>query len=378
MISIFYLRHLNINPSYNVLFNALQKFVSPDLRILNVNDLTVDQIKRYASDSALLVVDNSLFMGKAYQRNSLSTVFIPNWKGQYFYEEVLEMLLEQAAVPRLYVASGWDLHWPGPEIERILARIDALAWMFEKRPVVLEEVQPQYRDSWMQRHDDPLENWHAVRHTVATRIELIHSLAFDEFYVPPKGKVWDVCIAGVRYSTRQIARQEVSRTDLCVAPYAKADAAATYTMRFLSRFVKPAAASQGWIRWRHQNQRILSSRSRMNFVCGSGLLYPVRKFFEIPAYQSVMVAMPCLGFNDYGFVDGINSVATAPEDAGRCLQDLKKNPRLQEQLRTRAFEVVQRLHTAEQRAQHLIECARRLLTGTLKGAQFVEGQFEIY
>ncbi len=120
------------------------------------------------------------------------------------------------------------------------------------------------------------------------------------------------------------------------------------------------------------------ARSRISFVCGSGYKYAVRKFFEIPAARSAMIAYPCVGFEDYGFVDGENVIVALPEDAGHAARSLANNGSLRERLTKNAWEMVGRLHSAEKRVSDLLECMKRIEKGSLKGAQFINGKYEIY
>src|SRR6185295_2582640 len=104
------------------------------------------------------------------------------------------------------------------------------------------------------------------------------------------------------------------------------------------------------------NQRFLVSASRLNFVCGSGYRYPVRKFFEVPAGLSALICYPSTGFSDYGFVDGTNAVVTMPEDFGRAARLLLADGDRCARLAGNGFELARRLHSAERRADDLLAC----------------------
>jgi len=55
-------------------------------------------------------------------------------------------------------------------------------------------------------------------------------------------------------------------------------------------------------------------RARYGYTCGSVCRMAIGKFFEFPAAGCVLVAQPCHGFADLGFVDGVNAIASAGAD----------------------------------------------------------------
>lgn len=55
-------------------------------------------------------------------------------------------------------------------------------------------------------------------------------------------------------------------------------------------------------------------RARFGYTCGSVCRMAIGKFFEFPAAGCVLVAQPCHGFADLGFVDGVNAVVSAGAD----------------------------------------------------------------
>ena len=132
-----------------------------------------------------------------------------------------------------------------------------------------------------------------------------------------------------------------------------------------------------FIRTRQLSQHFFVSRSKLCFVCGSGIKYPVFKFFEIPAAHSLMLAYPFPGMDDYGFRNGSNVIYTLPEDAGKNATTFLKNNTLMEKIIDNASNLIYTNHRIVHRINSLLTCCEYILKGTLKNAQFINGNFEI-
>ena len=376
MITVFYAKANSINPSYTILYDELSRRRESDLRVLDVSSLSEEEVGRYARASDLVVVDNFVRAAPDLDPAGLHSVTLGNWRGAEFYARAWE-IASTAGAPLLYVASGWDLHWPGPDLERLLPRLSAIAWLFERRPVAREEVPPAYRDPWMEGHADPIENWEKVRSRVATRIELIHTISPYEFRPAAARPLWDVCIAGATYRPRVLADASAREAGLAIAPFRRADSAILRATARLPFFIGNFYASRLRNRVRQASQRLFTARSAINFVCGSGYRYPVRKFFEIPAVRSALLCYPCTGMRDYGFVAGEHYLEVAPEGFGREAKKLLAEPNRRERMIEKAAAMVRRLHSVGRRASDLIECMRRMRAGRLRVARFHEGEFVI-
>ncbi len=376
MITVFYAKSNSINPSYTVLYEELSRREESDLRVVDVSSSSIEEIERHSKSSELVVVDNFIRAAPALNPTGLSSVMLKNWRGQDFYNSVWQAVTT-AGTPVLYIASGWDLHWPGHNLEELLPQLAGIAWLYERKPTTLAEVPLSYRDAWMANQTDPMSNWEAVRSKVGIRIELIHSLGVDEFVSAPAKPSWDVCIAGDTYRPRVLADESARKAGLRVAPIRKADAAILFATGKLPAVAGNRVAALVRNRARQFGQRHFTQRSATNFVCGSGYNYPVRKFFEIPAAYSALIAYPCTGMRDYGFVDGEHYVEIAPEDYGREAQRLREDDTRRCKMAQKAWEMVSRLHSTTKRVDDLVECTRRMAAGRLRLAQFRDGEFII-
>ena len=269
-----------------------------------------------------------------------------------------------------------DLRLPAL-LEKMKGKVHAMAWMFEKRPLSTEDVPLQYRDRWLTALHDPFGTWNLIREMVPVRIELPFSIGPKEFAKRSHHPMWDTCVPGASYATRVLATRSIRQNGLSRAP-ARFVGQGTHAISMALAKLAPAEpASLATIRLYHVGQRALVSASEIVFVCGSGLAFATRKFFEMPALQIPMIAYPCIGFRDYGFDDGVNVVATLPEDAGKNAKWLHSNPAKAERIAIEGQQLIKRAHAVETRIAQFTECLRRLDRGALRCAEFRGGEFQI-
>ena len=124
--------------------------------------------------------------------------------------------------------------------------------------------------------------------------------------------------------------------------------------------------------------RYMISLSSVSFTCGSELKFFVRKFIEVPAFRSAMLAYPSNNFRDYGFEDGVHYLHAYPEETGEKARFLLNNKSFADKLVKNAWELVALQHTASERVNQVLSCIHFFLQGKMKGAEYNKGKFEIY
>ena len=117
---------------------------------------------------------------------------------------------------------------------------------------------------------------------------------------------------------------------------------------------------------------------RMGFTCGSGYMYFVRKFFEIPASGSVLLGYAPGFAKDYGFINEHNYLFSTPEEVVSNIHFLKKNPLLQKKIREKGFELIEEKHTSRKRAEQFIFALEEFVKNPYKEARFSEGNYTIF
>lgn len=375
---ILYAPFLSINAGFPHLLGYFGSGAIPSIATLDVTRATAAELQIALQAAEVVVIDQSV-TNAATWTNANSNIYyhILDVRPPEHYREVMHRVLA-APVARVLLSNS-DLHdTREPALQEWLApHLDALFWLFEKEPPSLDEIPPQYREPWMEGVGCPRALWRDVARRFPVRVEAWFALAEEEVMSTRRRAIWQVAVPGAPYRTRTAAARSFAHAGLRQAPF-----------RPLSKLLKGAglaiqktgvssARSRALLRAHWQLQSQVLGRSTVSFVCGSGLRYPVRKFLEVPAQRSVLLAYPCVGLEDFGFKDGFNAVFTSPEDAGSAAAALMQNESLRTSLTATAVETVQRLHTVPRRAADLAECLLRLQHGTLKGAQFVEGRFQI-
>ena len=378
MITLFYARFAYINPGVPLFLQALQDNPPEGMRVVNVSERTPDEIGHLAAESSTIAIDQSIENAATWADPAQFSVYrIRGGLPMSFFAEISERLWNSDAA-KLFV-SNFDLHdlrLPAL-LEKMKGKVQAISWMFEKRPRSLDAVPPQYRDRWLTSQHDPLGTWNLVREIVPVRIELPFSIAPAEFSPRSRRFLWDVCVPGTSYSTRVLATRSLKKAGLSRAPARFVGRVTAALALALEQLAPVEAGSLVTIHLYHIGLRAVVRASEIVFVCGSGLAFATRKFFEMPALEIPVIAYPCVGFEDYGFSDGINVVATIPEDAGKNAKWLRDNPSQAERIASEGQRLIGQVHSVEVRVKQFVECLRRLDRGTLHRAEFHGGQFEI-
>jgi glycosyl transferase family 1 len=123
--------------------------------------------------------------------------------------------------------------------------------------------------------------------------------------------------------------------------------------------------------------RAIVESCRYAYTCGSGLRYPVRKFFEIPALGAVLVCEPCAGFSELGFRNGENAIASAPDQVVSVARALEADPENAQSIASAGRELVWREHSSAARARQLLACLLRVSGGQFRGARWRAGRLEL-
>jgi len=365
-IKLFYADWYNINDTYN-LFPAYLKHFN-DFQTINVNDKKYEDIKKELASTAFLILDHSIFAAGKYQKNKTINLYMKKYKGNDFYESIWNLLVN-AKCKKVYIASGWDLHWTSLEqSEEVIKSFDGIAWMFEKKPTAFLDIPENFRDSWMFSHRCPLENWNVIRKGIPSRFELTHFISNKS---KKKFKVWDITVPGVTYQTRATFKQKIIQDKtISMAPY---DKLLTIGNLILSDQLRYAN-----IRFRKQLQEFLVSHSKLTFVCGSGYNYPVRKFFEVAVSNSLLLALPFNGFSDFGFIKDKNCIVADLSDPQKQVKDLLKSDKYINLLSNNLQRDIFSKHNIHKRSLEFIKFIKHMYNDQNVVAEFKNGEFEYF
>lgn len=389
MILTFFAGIHNINVTYPEFMAELMRRRGDGLEVVNVNHATLEDIRRAIGKARLLVLDNSLYMAAINQAAAgpgLRGAVVLDGKAPSFYREAIDVVLT-APQPKVFVASGWDLHWRADYLDQLKGRVQALAWMYDKPPMSFSAVPERYRDPWMDvesgigstefRLTDPVAVWNETAECFPIHIELPHAVTASELFLGDAKRRWQVSMPGVSYTTRVVGLASLRTAGLRIGPFERRDSLVTRAAMRAESLLGSRRASRWWIAARAWNQRSLLRGSQVGCTCGSGVMYDVRKFYEIPAAGCALVCYADAHLANLGFVNGKTCVYANPEDYGREVRRLLSRPDELESIRRAGFEMVRELHSMEKRVSDFVKCLRWMDQGRLSHASFVDGRYEI-
>ena len=123
--------------------------------------------------------------------------------------------------------------------------------------------------------------------------------------------------------------------------------------------------------------RVNIEKSRYAFTCGSALDIPIRKFYEIPALGTLLLCVPCKGFNELGFEDGRNCRAIKPSNLYEAIMELEGNSSLAESIASNGRNLVWKSHTASSRALQILMGCNAIKNRKFKGSSWINGEFNL-
>jgi hypothetical protein len=117
--------------------------------------------------------------------------------------------------------------------------------------------------------------------------------------------------------------------------------------------------------------------ARYAYTDGSGVDYPIRKFFEMPALGTVLLCTPCAGFEDLGFSDRKNAVVVSPDGIDKAVEWLRKSPAQAQQIADAGRKLIWERHSLHARAEQLARCLKSISDGRFLGSHWDKGEFVV-
>lgn|GEM_PF-699381 len=213
--------------------------------------------------------------------------------------------------------------------------------------------------------------WNFIQNKRARLISLPGFVSETEFgWSPLDGRRFAWSVAGARYWARNEVAVALTRLGI---PWT--GRRLSLALSVLERLgFRPLARPLVCQAFREQFRKIIES-SKYSFTCGSGVGYPVRKFFEIPAVGAVLVCMPCNGFRALGFEHLVNTVVCQPSEIGEVHQSLENDPEKAQAIADAGRELVWRKHTVAARALQLKETFESICSGRFAGSYWDSGDY---
>lgn len=202
---------------------------------------------------------------------------------------------------------------------------------------------------------------------------LPHCLETTEFLeIPAKRKSLDVAVMGADYWFRRRTREWCKTTGHSCQSM----------MNPLNRLVTDYLLRYGGIferMWRDRFVRFVRA-AHVAVTCDATIGYPLRKFFEIPAFGAPLAALFFRDPEALGFVDGETCFHLDPDRMDR-IADLVRASRAGDETMRRVArdgqEMVRQRHTVDVRAAQLAAICEAAATGTLRGTVWRGGRMHV-
>lgn len=380
MVTIFYSRiYYYVSSFHPRLLNTLQEKSHKQIQFVDVSNNTIAQIETYVEKSETVIIDNSIIWCILKESNKDFNFYIQLYNKQFdalHFKSVADYLFD------VKKKKGFWFHGDSHGIDvsnskRMDGLLEYKERIIKNTDIVIVAIHPnkfeasldsKYLDNNFLQLPNPALNIADITKNKII-IEIPHCVEIKEA-ISCKKK-WEVCIPGVSYKTRKIAEASLNAVNLKILPFKKISKLKYYFDVIVNKFLSTITRNELGYKF----IRRLSASSKINFICGSGYKYFVRKFLEIPLYNTAMVCYPVKDMEDYGFVNGKHAIFCNPEDVGEASANLLKNPALIDELAKNAFTLVSEKHTVTARAAQLIKALELLAEDKLVGGYFKAGEY---
>ena len=182
----------------------------------------------------------------------------------------------------------------------------------------------------------------------------------------------EVSIPGVDYLTRREALASLRGTGIGVS------SKLTYNVyRAFNKLKLPVYARYPLLKYFNVSYFSNLMNTKYVFTAAEVFGMPVRKYFEIPAAGSVLLATPCNGFDRIGFKPGVNCVQVLPNGLADAVAHLEKNPDEAQAIATAGQQLMYRQHTISARIGQVRSCLDAMIAGRFLGAEWVGGEYSV-
>ena len=214
------------------------------------------------------------------------------------------------------------------------------------------------------------DNWHNFCIEYPERIiPLTHFVSGNEFsYTALSHRSSDWCVPGTPYFARKKGRSVLERSACSISRRRPLPIGP-----FLSRLGLRPYSNHLFRTYLRETFRDEICGARYSFTCGSGLRYPLRKYFEIPALGSVLVCLPCNGFEELGFRDKVNAMICEPDQLPELGRWLNENINKAQEIADAGRRLIAERHTIEARACQLKTALQSVLAGRWRGGVWGDG-----
>lgn len=379
---------LNYAATPKALHNELLKRSGEKFKVLDVGRFDLTTLKNKIDQAKTILLDNSIILAINTKDLFQRDFYLLNRKPPAFYID-LWSLIKKTDKPVFLFAPMSDLHSKNFGLERdlftdMLEKFTGIFWQFYRFPLIMEKEADRYSYKTLEPYGLVKEDldiiWREITGKVKINIDLPNCIAENEVSAGTRRKKYDFVVPGAGYITRQIALQNAKESNIKnIAPYRLYHRwLVNAPYYFYSRFLNETNKVKKFQHYSLKLYRHLISSSTTAFVCGSELCYNVRKFWEVPAWRTAMLAYPTRSLGHYGFQTGLHYLECFPEETGEKIKYLLSNKPFTDKLVLNAWNMIREKHTASARADQVLQCLDHFEKGKLNDACFKDGNFEIF
>jgi len=203
-------------------------------------------------------------------------------------------------------------------------------------------------------------------------INLGHFVDISEFnFSPLSNRPLDISVPGQLYYYRSKYLQQLR----CYMSLSVGSTSYSLIFRFLSRLgISPYSQPIMHNIYRSLFQQLIIN-SRICMTDGGAYEFMIRKFFEIPASGSLLLARPCAGFADLGFVDGVSAIIIDEDKPVEQVLSLLEDPDRIQLIASCGQRLVWTRHSIQARASQLNSCLKSISLNQFRGSAWNNGEF---
>lgn len=289
------------------------------------------------------------------------------------YLPVLAKQFASLDIPRIAILLENDFYnWTTRERDLVESRADVFIGFGEELSPHLADMPYVKMERFASQATDI---WADFAHRHKSRIaSLPHFVSESEFNITPlsaRPHLWS--IMGVQYHARGVARDALRA--ISVEPIM--DSRFRRVLSLLRKLRLLRGEKRIVQRFLNQDFGDRIAATRFSYTCGSGLMMPIRKFFEIPAAGAVLVCRPFHGFSALGFEDGVNCIVSEPERIADVHQRLTYEPEFAQRVASAGQKLVLERHALSARARDLGEILRAIAAKRFAGSEWVGGHHRL-
>lgn len=228
------------------------------------------------------------------------------------------------------------------------------------------------REPWL----DPSAAVHSDPGMVTDNILMFpHCIAEEEFiYQKNNSAKYDLTIVGTEYFLRKKVKKYFGESkNICFRNGNDA------IQRLVNKFVQKRFLGKYYpfMNISRKRFREVIGSSLICYTCDAGIGYAVRKYFEIPAFGTILFGNFFRGLEYLGFKDQENCFVFREADTKRMeeiLAWLKSDSLKAQSIAKAGQDFIKQYHTARIRARQLYEVAEAVANGTLRTTRWENGQ----